>query len=150
MSTGSEDGSAPKSRYGRWLLGLISAAAALYLLLGGQSKPEPGPPGWDDLVLCFELTSIDSNKSLSLNEDFTARLKDSSGSGDPIWSDGHWSLVNADRHVYKVDLPGASGVYTVVSPPDSEGCLLAAGPLDRVDLRRSWFSVAPEPPDPGQ
>ncbi len=128
---------------------LILGIGVVYLFFfRAEPKLPPGPPGWDDLVLCSELTSIDSKKTLSLNEDFSARLKDSSGTGDPVWSDGRWALLNAGQRAYSIDIPGAAGNYIVVSPPDSEGCVFAAGSLNHVDLRRSWFSMPIEPPEP--
>jgi hypothetical protein len=93
------------------------------------------------------LTSIDSKKSLTLTDDYSAELTDGTNSGDAKTSKGHWSLLNAERHMYKIDVPGAVGTYAVVSPPDAEGCMLAAGGLNCVDLRRSWFSVRVDPAD---
>jgi hypothetical protein len=104
-------------------------------------------PGWDDLILCSELTSIDSKKSLSLKSDFSAEVTDSSDAGGSKSSKGHWSLLNAEKHLYRIDTPGAIGNYVVVSPPDAEGCLLAEGGINYVDLRRSWFSVQIDPAD---
>jgi hypothetical protein len=55
------------------------------------------------------------------------------------------ALFNAERQIYRIDTPGAVGAYTIVSPPDSDGCILAAGTaLDHIDLRRSRFSTSAE------
>ena len=54
---------------------------------------------------------------------------------------GEWSLVDADKRLYRIDVEGSTGNYFVVSPPDAEGCLLAMGGVSYADLRRSWFSV---------
>lgn len=124
--------------------------AAIFVFRGAASAPTPGPPGWDDLVPCFSLTSFDSKKELTLNSDFTVKLLDRSGSGSPVWHDGRWALLDAEQHAYSVDVEGGSGAYFVVSPPDSEGCLFAAGNISHVDLRRSWFSRVEDQPDPEQ
>jgi hypothetical protein len=55
--------------------------------------------GWEELVLCSILTSIDSKKSLTLSDDYSAELTDDTKSGDAKTSKGHWSLLNADRHM---------------------------------------------------
>jgi hypothetical protein len=129
------------------LIGLLLAVYSHFQRPSASARPE-GPPGWDDLILCSELTSIDSKKSLSLNSDFSAELTDSSATSGSKSSKGHWSLLNAEKHVYRIDTPGAQGNYIVVSPPDAEGCILAHGGITNVDLLHSWFSVQIEPADP--
>jgi hypothetical protein len=128
---------------------VICALLAAYSYLqrpSASARPE-WAPGWDELILCSELTSIDSKKSLSLNSDFSAELTDSSDTSGSKSSKGHWSLLNAEKHIYRIDTPGAQGNYVVVSPPDAEGCILAYGGINNVDLRHSWFSVLISPDD---
>jgi hypothetical protein len=52
-----------------------------------KSATWKGPPGWEELIFCSELTSIDSKKSLSLNEDFSAKLVDRTDQGKPKSAD---------------------------------------------------------------
>lgn len=139
----------------RQIVGAVFTILGAWLVYYFIFRPEPNitpapsssPVGWDDLSLCSELTSIDSKKTLSLREDFSASLKDNTGSGESVLSNGRWALIDAERHMYKIDIAGAGGIYVLVSPPDSDGCLLAAGPLNRVNLWRSWFSETPESSD---
>jgi hypothetical protein len=126
---------------------LLCVVLAAYSRFHTSEAAAPKAPGWEELVLCSILTSIDSKKSLTLSDDYSAELTDDTKSGDAKTSKGHWSLLNAERHMYKIDVAGAAGTYAVVSPPDAEGCMLAAGGLNYVDLRRSWFSVRVDPAD---
>ncbi len=115
-----------------------------FLIQRSEAATAKSPPGWDELSPCSELTSIDSTKSLSLNRDFSTRLVDRSSSGKPERTVGTWSLINAERHVYRIDMPETVGVYVVVSPADAEGCIFAAGgDIGHVNLSLSWFSVNP-------
>ncbi len=132
--------------YVAWGLLLLGIGVVYIFFIHDKPEPSPGPPGWEDLILCSDLTSIDSKKTLSLHKNFSARLKDGSGIGDPVWSEGRWALLNAEQHAYSIEIPGAAGHYIVVSPPDSDGCVLAAGTLNQVDLGKSWFSMPIELP----
>jgi hypothetical protein len=124
---------------------LVLAAYYQFQRPAASSRPE-GPPGWEELILCSELTSIDSKKSLSLNSDLSAELIEPSDGG-PKTSKGHWSLLDAEKHLYQIDIADAVSNYIVVSPPDAEGCILARGGLNYADLRHSWFSVRIDPAD---
>jgi hypothetical protein len=137
-----------------WIFGIIFLIAVVSAISRWQTPhttrkvAAKGPPGWEDLLLCSLLTSIDSTKALTLDEDMSAELTDNNGGSETKVSKGQWSVVNAERHMYRIDTRGAEGTYTVVSPPDAEGCVLAAGASNYVDLRRSWFSVKTDYPDP--
>ena len=60
------------------------ASVASYLLVflyhadtsGVTSKGKTVVPGWDDLIFCSELSSLDSLKELSLSEDHQAQFYD--------------------------------------------------------------------------
>jgi hypothetical protein len=125
---------------------IICALLSAYFYFQTSAPPD-GPPGWEELILCSELTSIDSKKSLSLSEDFSAELTESIDGGGSKSSKGHWSLLDAEKHLYQIDIADAVGNYIVVSPPDAEGCILAQGGLNNADLRDSWFSVRIDPAD---
>jgi hypothetical protein len=136
-----------------WIFGIIFIVAVAGAFSRWQTPHTArkvvakAPPGWEDLLLCSLLTSIDSKKALTLSEDMNAELTDNDANSETKVSKGQWSLVNAERHMYRIDTPGAEGTYAVVSPPDAEGCILAAGASNYVDLRRSWFSVRMDPTD---
>ncbi len=104
------------------------------------SAPKRSAPGWGTLIACSEATSFDSKRSLSLLSDGRARLTDRSAEKIQVVR-GEWSVVDDDRHLYRIDVEGSVGNYFVVSPPDAEGCLLSFGSVDHADLRRSWFSI---------
>lgn len=104
------------------------------------SASERSPPGWADLAPCSETTSFDGKKTLLLSMNLSARVTDRSVK--PILvTRGEWSLVDADKHVYRIDVEGSIGNYSLVAPPDAEGCMLAMGIVSYADLRHSWFSV---------
>ena len=109
----------------------------------------PASPGWDELNDCTDVSSIDDKKSLTLSRDGTARLGDSSGQDHMVWHDGNWSLDDASIHTYTVNVIGAEGTYTPVSPINGQGCILAWGSDSEANLRLSWYSVpqdnTPEP-----
>ena len=125
-------------------LAVFAGFGALYLAAKPRSAAPPDKPGYEDLVPCAFLTSIDSKRSLYLSGDHTARLSDSSGTGTN-WSAGHWDLVDDDDHVYKITIDGETTTYTLVSAPEGEGCMLAAGTTTAADLEKSWFSVLTDP-----
>ena len=98
------------------------------------------PPGWDALADCSETTSFDSKKGLSLRYDSSAKLVDRTD-GKAQVERGRWSLVDEEKHLYRVDVEGVVGNYWLLSPPDADGCMLAFGDVAAADLRHSWFSV---------
>ena len=57
------------------ILALVAAYSGFH-----TSKATPSPPGWEELVLCSFLTSIDSKKSLTLSDDHSAELTDDAAS----------------------------------------------------------------------
>ena len=118
---------------------------ALYIAWAPHaSRRRTDIPGFEDLVPCAFLTSIDSRRSLYLSGHHDARTSETTGNGT-TWSSGTWTLVDDDRHVYRVDIDGVSTTYTLVSAPEGEGCMLVAGSLDAADLHRSWFSALTDP-----
>ncbi len=108
------------------------------------AKQRKDMPGFEDLVPCAFLTSIDSTKSLYLSGDHVARTSDKSG-GATNWASGTWDLLNDDRHLYKITIDGEATTYTLVSAPEGEGCMLVAGSTTAADLSKSWFSALTDP-----
>ena len=127
----------------------IAAGGIYFFYLRPEAQSLPSSLGWDDLGSCFDLTSIDDKKTLTFMDDGKVRFSDSTGKGETVWRDGEWSLLNPKLHMYSVRVVGAGGVYTLVSPSNSEGCLLAWGSEGEANLRLSWFSTTqdytPEP-----
>jgi hypothetical protein len=131
------------------IVALAVGAGYYFFFIRADQAGAPGPPGWDDLILCSKLTSLDSKKTLSLNEDFSVRIDDSSAGGELVRSEGRWTLLDPLRHEYSIEIAGSTQNYIAVSPPHSDGCLLAAGSLDKVDLQKSWFTTPSDPPERG-
>ena len=124
---------------------VFACFGALYLVLAPHAKKgEGGAPGFEELVPCAFLTSIDSKKSLYLSGHHEARLSVTTDNGI-TWATGTWTLVDDDAHLYKVSLEGVDTTYTLVSAPEGEGCMLAAGDLAAADLTKSWFSSLQDP-----
>jgi hypothetical protein len=106
---------------------------------GSGPEPRPSAVGWNDLVLCSELSSFDGMKSLALHEDGRADLVDHTSPDNVVTTKGKWRLRPGAKDVYEIDAPGATGAYTLVAPQDPKECMLAAGEADHVDPQLSWF-----------
>jgi hypothetical protein len=106
-----------------------------------SSSPEarPSAVGWEGLALCSELSSFDGTKSMALLDDGRADLVDHASTDNVTRTEGRWRLRGGAKNVYEIDAPGATGVYTLIAPPDPKECMLAAGEPDHADLRQSWF-----------
>jgi len=102
-------------------------------------EARPTADGWDDLVLCSELSSFDGAKSLVLREDGRAELVDHTSPDNVTTAEGKWRLRPGAKDVYEIDAAGAKGAYTLVAPQDPKECKLAAGERDNIDLKSSWF-----------
>src|SRR5262249_12409582 len=90
---------------------------------------------WQVLSPCAETTSFDGAWTLSLKDDGTA----TAGSDRHAQLlQGHWTLVDAETHTYRIDVLAFGNDFVVV--PTSAGCLLGSGTLRHVDLRQSWFT----------
>jgi hypothetical protein len=142
---------------GFFSLGPISILSALFpgLLISHASKSQIAPtPGWDDLILCSNLVSLEGAKTLSLSEDHSVIFTDDkaveNNSADNNFTiKGTWSYDESLKE-YAVTLSGVTAIYTVVQPKNSPACLFIQGKLEAADLRESWVSVdndyAPEEP----
>lgn len=128
-----------------WSLVVFGFFGMAYLFL----KPEDGDneddaSGFEELMPCAFLTSFDSTKSLYLSSDHVARVSGKDGQGT-TWATGSWDLVDDDQHLYKLTFGGRDETFTLVSAPEGEGCMLAAGSVDSADLKKSWFSALTSP-----
>jgi hypothetical protein len=124
---------------------VFACFGGLYLVMAPHAaRDKGGPPGFEELVPCAFLTSIDSTKSLYLSGHHEARLSVTMDNGTN-WATGTWALVDDDDHTYTVSIDGVDTTYTLVSAPEGEGCMLVAGDLAAADLTKSWFSSLQDP-----
>jgi hypothetical protein len=105
-----------------------------------------GMPGWDALLPCSSVISFNGKEAMSFFD--TGRVSifrdDDSASPKPVY--GEWRF-DAARSRYFVTFPGSSSTdYTVVSPEQSNSCVLVRGEVGTADLTESWFS-APDDAD---
>lgn len=103
-------------------------------------------PGWDDLVLCADTTSIDGTKELELREDQHAVLRLKKDEGDQT-IEGQWSFNELTKR-YSVSVDGTTTTYSIVSLSSVPSCMLIAGDISAADLHASWFSLPPDDYDP--
>jgi hypothetical protein len=99
------------------------------------------PAGWDDLIACSELVSIDGSKRLSLSENHVLKVYDKAGTKKA--ESGTWSYREQSKQ-YSIVLADQSWNYVLVSPNGSDTCILASGNVEAADLRASWFSITAE------
>ncbi|WFU43222.1 hypothetical protein QA640_12675 [Bradyrhizobium sp. CB82] len=118
------------------LLRLLSVGLAY--LIGTPDHPVQQrdlAEAWQVLSLCAETASFDGAWTLSLKENGTAVAK---SDRHVQLLQGHWQLVDAGTHTYRIDVLAFGNDFVVV--PTAAGCLLGSGTLRNVDLRQSWFT----------
>jgi hypothetical protein len=109
-------------------------------------------PGWEDLISCSYVTSLDGTKQLSISENNRATLyesvalSDKKGGYERISIEGTWSFDEISKQ-YFVALNGETTSYLLVSPERGGVCMLIAGELEAANLRRSWFSFQADEAD---
>jgi hypothetical protein len=109
-------------------------------------------PGWQDLISCSYVTSLDGTKQLSISENNRATLYESVALSDKkrgderISVEGTWSFDEISKQ-YFVALNGETTAYLLVSPERGGVCMLIAGELEAANLRRSWFSFQADDDD---
>jgi hypothetical protein len=142
---------------GFFSLGPISIVSALFpgLLFSETSKSQIAPTrGWDDLILCSNLVSLEGEKTLSLSEDHSVIFEDdevaeNNSKENQVTIKGTWSYDENSKE-YTVTLGRMTTIYTVMQPKNSPACLFIKGKLEAADLRESWVSAnsddAPEEP----
>jgi hypothetical protein len=127
---------------------LVFYGATLFpslFLTGSPTEKRPSVPGWQDLILCSELVSMDGRKTLSLSEDHSVILheEESAQGKDDKKGDrdvkGTWSYDQLYNE-YSVSLVGTTTTYTIVNPEVANTCLFIKGTLESANLRESWFS----------
>ena len=129
-----------------WIyVAVLVAVGIIGFVAAPKASREAGEtPGYEDLIPCATLTSFDSTKTLYLSSRHQAKFSDKSGSG-MRFETGTWDLVDDDNHIYRIDVDGVVANFTLISAPEGEGCMLAAGTLEASDMRKSWFSALTDP-----
>ncbi len=121
------------------------AALLLWILFIKEKTPATlSPPGWDDLVACSELVSIDGSKRLSLSENHVLKVYDKTGTKKA--EGGTWSYREQSKQ-YSITLADQNWNYVLVAPNGSDTCMLTKGSVEAANLGASWFSIANEHDD---
>lgn len=128
-----------------WItLAVLLGVGVLYLAFAPSTADKEDTSDYDELEACAFLTSIDSRKSLYLSRSHMARLSLNGGAGTQ-WETGSWRLVDEEKRLFEVSLGDAKTIYTLVSAPEGEGCMLVPGDTSKADLGKSWFSTLQDP-----
>jgi hypothetical protein len=143
---------------GAKILCTCAGAAFVCFIFSARTDKARAPirivPGWEDLISCSYVTSLDGTKQLSISENNRATLYESvalldkTGGDERISIDGTWSFDETSKQ-YFVALNGETTTYLLVSPEKGGVCMLVAGELEAANLRRSWFSFQADDNDPG-
>jgi hypothetical protein len=109
----------------------------------------------DDLDGCSPFSSLNGKQTLEFDvaTGLVTREDESAGAVSPVDDGppttraiGRFAVDERTRQVL-VRLAGVTLQYTLVAPPDSNQCILAADEADTVDLERSWFGEVEDEPD---
>jgi hypothetical protein len=112
----------------------------LWILSERSNTPNVPPvPGWDELVACADLVSVDGSKQMKLFENHFVRFFDGGATKDV--GSGKWSYFVQSKE-YSVARAGQSSNYFIVAPKGTDTCMLIKGSVEAADLRGSWFSSA--------
>jgi hypothetical protein len=118
------------------------AALLLWILFIKEKTPATlSPAGWDDLIACSELVSIDGSKRLSLFENHVLKVYDKTATKKT--ESGTWSYREQSKQ-YSIMLADQNWDYVLVAPNGSDTCMLAKGSVEAANLGASWFSIANE------
>jgi hypothetical protein len=136
-----------QARWPKFLLTFAGVSAVVWMVAHKTADTTPTPVlGWDGLLPCSYVASLDGAKELMLDENHFIRLydernpKDSTERDKNKTIDGEWSFDEALKR-YALTLNGVTTVYSVVQPENSNTCLLVKGGLNSANLRESWFSL---------
>ncbi|MGF6313430.1 hypothetical protein ABIB82_007570 [Bradyrhizobium sp. i1.8.4] len=93
--------------------------------------------GWNELVSCSDMTSLDGTQRMTLSEDQVVSLRDERGPKSS--KSGLWFYDQSSKR-YSVTLLGQTSNYSIVAPRGTGTCMLIKGDLEAADLGGSWFS----------
>jgi hypothetical protein len=162
---GFEDGSgtsqargAPAAGQGRWTIHqawfkVLCGFAAVGLIYGfffheRNSVEAPVSPGWEGLIPCSYMASLDGKKELLLFKNHFARVYETtSAHKEPMQMlEGTWSF-DEGAQLYSVTLDGVTTKYAIIRPQAANFCMLINGNLETANLSGSWFSSDVDPGD---
>jgi hypothetical protein len=134
---------------------ILLVGAGIAALAYCQFKPDvqdglvSNVPGWDDLILCSNVTSLDETKTLDLDEDHRAVLNGTPAlnapqNAPPPKVEGTWSFDPTSKQ-YSITIGGVTNVYSLVNPLSIETCMLIKGSIGAADMRDSWFATRDDP-----
>jgi hypothetical protein len=136
-----------QANWPKFLLTFAGVSAVVWMVAHKPAGTTPTPVlGWDGLLPCSYVASLDGAKELMLYENHSVRLYDERNPKDRTERDqnntidGEWSFDEALKQ-YAITLNGVTTVYSVVQPENSNTCLLVKGGLNSANLRESWFSL---------
>jgi hypothetical protein len=137
---------------GAKILCACAGVAFVYFIFSAKTDKVRAPirtvPGWEDLISCSYVTSLDGTKHLSISENNRATLYERVALSDKkrISIEGIWSFDEISKR-YFVALNGETTTYQLVNPEGGGVCMLIAGELEAANLRRSWFSFQADDDD---
>jgi hypothetical protein len=102
-------------------------------------------PGWDDLLYCADVASLDGTKRVTFSENHSLYFHDDNSADDR--RNDTWSFDEKLKR-YTVTLKGQDTIYSLISPKDANTCMLIKGDIEAADLRGSWFASFPDNDDP--
>jgi hypothetical protein len=118
---------------------LLIGATVLWIAFRRTDQPlnEGLTLGWNELVSCSDLTSLDGTQRMTLSENHVVSLRDERG---PKFSKSGLWLYDEPSKRYSVTLLDQTSIYSIVAPRGTDTCMLIKGDLEAADLRGSWFS----------
>jgi hypothetical protein len=133
-----------------WVKGLGALAGSmafcwLVILQTGKQTIPPVIPGWDDLLYCADVASLDGTRRVTFAENHSVYFHDENVEGR---TNDTWSF-DQELKRYTITLKGQATTYSLISPKGANTCMLIKGNVEAADLRGSWFASFPDNDDPG-
>lgn len=133
------------------ILVAVCLAGGAFAYFGRSTSPErppvpPPPPavdGWDGLIPCSDVHSLDASRHLSLSRDGQAEMATEEGTERKTAS-GNWRL-DKTTNAYSVTIANQTSTYLILNS-DGLPCMLIKGTMNAANLFESWFAM--EPPTP--
>jgi hypothetical protein len=128
-------------------LGCVGLAVYWIFFRGEGERPAKRPISessseWLDLLGCTDTRSLDGKRQLSLSEDKSAKLIETTwteGKASQRTAKGNWSYDPTVKR-YVVIINGATTGYLLANDGRLQGCMLVKGTLGDANLLESWFA----------
>jgi hypothetical protein len=124
------------------LAGLAAFCWIAFQHVRTQTTP-PLIPGWEDLLSCYDVASLDGTTRITFSEDHSIHFY---GDNSANSASDTWSFDTETKH-YVITLKGQSTTYSRIVPAGANICMLVKGSIDAADLRGSWFAFSPDNDD---